>query len=527
MGLLSGVAKSSPRGAKGAKKPSPPSSKRPARTAPANGQEVEIGPLACIVLAAGKGTRMKSARAKVLHTLLGAPLCAYPIDRARELGADPVVAVLGHQRADVEAALAARYGGAVAVVEQTVQRGTGHAVQVGLGPLEGWPAGGLVLVLYGDAPLLKRETISALVQAARRSGRLAILTAKLPDPTGYGRIVRDLRGRVRKVVEEKDCTSAQRRISEINAGFYAAPIEFLRRAVAALQPNNAQGELYLTDIVETAARSIGAETVLSAPEEIAGINDRRQLVDAEEVMRKRIIARFWEQATFRDADSTVVEPGVEIGSDVEIGRNVSLRGRTRIADGVRIDDGVILTDTEVAAGVEIKAYSVATESVIGPGAKIGPFAHLRPGSELGPDVHVGNFVETKKVKLGRGSKANHLTYLGDAVIGEKVNVGAGTITCNYNGYEKRQTIIEDGAFIGSDSQLVAPVRIGRRAVVAAGTTVVQDVPPGALAISRVQASHIPGYADKVARRYGRQPPEPQTESPATPMTPESPDEPRR
>jgi bifunctional UDP-N-acetylglucosamine pyrophosphorylase/glucosamine-1-phosphate N-acetyltransferase len=458
--------------------------------------------LACIVLAAGKGTRMKSSRAKVLHTILGAPLCAYPIERARELGADPVVAVLGHQKADVEAALVARYGaGTVTTVEQAEQRGTGHAVKVGLEPLAGWQ--GLALVLYGDAPLLRRETVEALLAEARRTGGLALLTAVLPDPTGYGRILRDRKGRVLRVVEEKDCTPAQRKLKEINAGFYAGPIDFLREATAALQPNNVQGEYYLTDVVEIAGQSIGAHTVQVTPEEIAGINDRQQLIAAEEVMRKRMIARFAEQATFRDPDSTVVEPGVEIGVDVEIGRNVSLRGRTRIGDGVRIDDGVILTDTRVEAGAEIKPYCVASDSVIGPNAKIGPFAHLRPGTELGPDVHVGNFVETKKVVMGRGSKANHLTYLGDATIGEQVNVGAGTITCNYNGYEKRQTIIEDGAFIGSDSQLVAPVRIGRKAVVAAGTTVTSDVPEGALAITRAEQKAVPGYAQKVADRYGK------------------------
>ncbi|HEY0711151.1 MAG TPA: bifunctional UDP-N-acetylglucosamine diphosphorylase/glucosamine-1-phosphate N-acetyltransferase GlmU, partial [Polyangia bacterium] len=457
--------------------------------------------LACIVLAAGKGTRMRSSKSKVLHTILGAPLCTYPIDRAREVGASPIVAVLGHQRAEVEAMLQARYRGddQVIVVEQTEQKGTGHAVRVGLEPLADW--NGLVLILYGDAPLLRRETIEALLAEARRTGGLAILTARLPDPTGYGRILRDKKGRVVRVVEQKDASKKERKIDEVNAGFYAAPISFLRAAVEALQPNNAQGEYYLTDIVEAAGESGGATTVLSTPEEISGINDRLQLTDAEEVLRVRSIARFAAHATFRDAASTVVEPGVQIGTDVEIGRNVSLRGRTVIGDNVRIDDGVILTDTEVGAGAEIKPYSVASESVIGAGAKIGPFAHLRPGTELGDDVHIGNFVETKKTRLGKGSKANHLTYLGDAIVGEKVNVGAGTITCNYNGYEKRQTIIEDGAFVGSDSQLIAPVRVGKGAVVAAGATITGDVPAGALAITRVEQRHVEGYAAKVAARY--------------------------
>jgi bifunctional UDP-N-acetylglucosamine pyrophosphorylase/glucosamine-1-phosphate N-acetyltransferase len=460
----------------------------------------ELDRLACIVLAAGKGTRMKSNKAKVLHTVLGAPLCAYPIERARELGAQPVVAVLGHQLGDVERMLAARYGaGAITVVEQAEQRGTGHAVKLGLAPLAA--ESGLVLILYGDAPLLRRETITALVEEARRTEGLALLTARLPDPTGYGRIIRDARKRVKRVVEEKDCSKKERALKEINAGFYAAPIEFLRKATAAIKNNNAQGEFYLTDIVEMAARSIGAHPVEGTPEEIAGINDRLQLADAEEVMRQRVLARFRERVTFRDPATVVIEPAVEIGGDVEIGRNVALRGRTRIADGVRIDEGVILVDTDVGEGAHIKPYCVASESVIGAEARIGPFAHLRPGTNLAADVHVGNFVETKKTSMGSGSKANHLSYLGDAVIGEGVNVGAGTITCNYNGYEKRQTIIEDGAFIGSDTQLVAPVRVGRDAVVAAGSTVTKDVPPGALAITRVEQKHVEGYAERVAQRY--------------------------
>jgi bifunctional UDP-N-acetylglucosamine pyrophosphorylase / glucosamine-1-phosphate N-acetyltransferase len=250
-----------------------------------------------------------------------------------------------------------------------------------------------------------------------------------------------------------------------------------------------------------AAKSVGAYPVEGSPEEIAGINDRLQLADAEEVMRRRVVARFQERATFRDPRLVVIEPGVEIGTDVEIGRNVALRGRTRIADGARIDDGVLLVDTEVGAGAHLKPYCVAQESVIGPGCSIGPFAHLRPGTDLASGVHLGNFVETKKTRMGSGSKANHLSYLGDAVIGQNVNVGAGTITCNYNGYEKRQTHIEDGAFIGSDTQLVAPVRVGRRAVVAAGATITKDVPDGALAITRVEQKNVEGYADRVAQRY--------------------------
>jgi bifunctional UDP-N-acetylglucosamine pyrophosphorylase/glucosamine-1-phosphate N-acetyltransferase len=459
------------------------------------------GPLAAIVLAAGKGTRMRSARAKVLHELLGRPLVCYPVELARALGANPVVAVLGHQREAVEAALLARLGpGAMTVVEQTEQRGTGHAVRLAMPALARMEEG-LVLVLYGDVPLLRRETLEELVGTARRYGCLALVTATPPDATGYGRILRDERGHVIGVVEQKDASPEERAIGEINAGIYCGPADFFREAVLGLGTGNAQGEYYLTDVVARAARSIGVSAIEAPFNDVSGINDRQQLAEAEATLRGRINRGLMAHVTFRDPDTTVVEPDVEIGVDAELGRNVALRGRTVIGHAVRIDDGCILTDTEVGAGAHLKPYSIATETVIGPGAIIGPFAHMRPGTQLGPDVHVGNFVETKKTVIGRGSKANHLSYLGDTTIGEKVNVGAGTITCNYDGYKKFQTVIEDGAFIGSDSQLVAPVRIGKRAVVGAGTTVTRDVAAGALALSRVPQVERPGYADKVAERY--------------------------
>jgi bifunctional UDP-N-acetylglucosamine pyrophosphorylase/glucosamine-1-phosphate N-acetyltransferase len=457
--------------------------------------------LAAIVLAAGKGTRMRSARAKVLHELLGRPLVCYPVELARALGADPVVAVLGHQHEAVEAALLARFGaGAVTVVEQAEQRGTGHAVRLAM-PALAKMADGLVLVLYGDVPLLRRETLEELVGTARRYGCLALVTSTPPDATGYGRILRDERGHVISVVEQKDASPDEQAITEINAGIYCGPADFFREAVLGLGSANAQGEYYLTDVVARAAQSIGVSAIEADFGDVGGINDRQQLAEAEATLRARINRGWLAHVTFRDPVSTVVEPGVEIGVDVELGRNVSLRGRTRIGHGARIDDGCILTDTEVGAGVQIKPYCIATDTIIGPGAVIGPFAHMRPGTQLGPDVHVGNFVETKKTVIGRGSKANHLSYLGDTTIGEKVNVGAGTITCNYDGYKKFQTIIEDGAFIGSDSQLVAPVRVGKRAVVGAGTTVTRDVPAGALALTRAPQIEKPGYADKVAQRY--------------------------
>jgi bifunctional UDP-N-acetylglucosamine pyrophosphorylase/glucosamine-1-phosphate N-acetyltransferase len=457
-------------------------------------------PLACLILAAGKGTRMNSVKNKVLHTLLGVPMAAYPVERARDLGADRIVAVLGHQKDEVEKFFENRFGPeSITVIEQKEQRGTGHAVRVGLRPLANFD--GMVVILYGDVPLLRTETLAALVEASDKNQALAVLTSVVRDPTGYGRVVRDDSGLIRAVVEHKDATHAQHRIAEVNAGIYAAPADFLRKATAKLSTQNAQGEYYLTEIVARAADSIGVVSVQVASEEMAGVNDREQLVAAERILLARLLREHAKVATFRSPKQVYVEASVTVEPDAEIGRNVSLRGRTHIGAFARIDDGAILTNAIVGRGAHVLPYCVVTDALIGEGAKVGPFAHLRPGTELGPDVHVGNFVETKKTRLGRGSKANHLTYLGDAIVGEKVNVGAGTITCNYNGFEKRMTIIEDGAFIGSDTQLVAPVRVGKRAVVAAGATVVEDVRPGVLAISRVPCKQIDGYANRLAERY--------------------------
>jgi bifunctional UDP-N-acetylglucosamine pyrophosphorylase/glucosamine-1-phosphate N-acetyltransferase len=457
-------------------------------------------PLACLILAAGKGTRMNSVKNKVLHTLLGVPMAAYAVERARDLGAASIVTVLGHQLEEVVKVLENRFGpGSITVVEQKEQKGTGHAVRLGLRALPTFA--GLVVILYGDVPLLRTETLQALVDAADRTGSMAMLTSVVRDPTGYGRVVRDDTGVIREVVEHKDASHAQHRIAEVNAGIYAAPADFLRKATAKLSPHNAQGEYYLTEIVARAAASIGVVSVQVAAEETAGVNDREQLVMAERALIARLVKEHGKVATFRAPRDVYVEAGVTIEPDAEIGRNVVLRGRTHVGAFARIEDGAILTNAVIGTAAHVLPYCVVTDALIGDGAKVGPFAHLRPGTELGPDVHVGNFVETKKTRLGRGSKANHLTYLGDTIVGEKVNVGAGTITCNYNGYEKRQTVIEDGAFIGSDTQLVAPVRVGKRAVVAAGATIVEDVRPGVLAISRPVCKQIDGYADRLAERY--------------------------
>ncbi len=346
------------------------------------------GDLACIVLAAGKGTRMRSSRVKVLHTLLGRSLVSYPVRLARELGADPVVAVLGHQREAVEASLVADFGaGTVRTVEQVEQRGTGHAVRLAMPALRRFA--GIVVILYGDVPLLRRETVRALVGTARRYGCLALVTTSPPDPSGYGRILRDQRGHVISVVEQKDATEEELAIGEINAGIYAAPADFLRTATAGLSARNAQGEYYLTDIVARAARGIGVSAVDADFRDVAGINDRRQLAESEAIMRGRINGEWMRHVTFHDAASTVIEPGVTIGVDAELGHGVSLRGTTRVGRGAHVDDGVVLIDTIVGAGARVGPYTVAVGAEIAAGATVGPLARLGSVAQAGAPASSG------------------------------------------------------------------------------------------------------------------------------------------
>jgi bifunctional UDP-N-acetylglucosamine pyrophosphorylase/glucosamine-1-phosphate N-acetyltransferase len=331
-----------------------------------------------------------------------------------------------------------------------------------------------------------------------------MVTTRPPDPTGYGRIVRDrvngAAGRVLRVVEQKDATPDERAIDEVNAGIYCFAWSFLLREIGRLRAENAQRELYLTDLVAVASREAVVATVEAEATEVAGINDRAELAAAEAELRRRINrAHMSAGVTLRDPATTTIEASVEIERDSEIGAGVVLRGATRIGEGCVVDIGCVLCDCIVERGARLKPYCVASESRIGEGAQVGPFAHLRPGSELGAEVHVGNFVETKKARLGRGSKANHLSYLGDTEIGSRANIGAGTITCNYDGRLKHRTVIEEGAFIGSDTQLVAPVRVGSGAYVGSGTTVTRDVPAGALALSRVEQRNVEGWVERKKR----------------------------
>jgi bifunctional UDP-N-acetylglucosamine pyrophosphorylase/glucosamine-1-phosphate N-acetyltransferase len=466
--------------------------------------------LKAIVLSAGKGTRMKSERAKVLHPVLGWPLGHYAVARAFETGAAPVVVVVGHGRAEVEAELARAFGDRAKTAVQDEQRGTGHAARIGLAALDAADTGSdddSVIILYGDTPLLMTTTLRALVDARAKTGApLAMLTMRLRDPTGYGRIVRDDEGRVLKIVEHKDANDDVRTIDEVNPGIYVVARGFLRRALADLKNDNAQGEYYLTDIVERATEqmdtdSAGIPTLEVSPDETLGVNDRRQLAEASAVLRRREIARHQSAGvTFEMPESVYLEENVTIGADTIVGPFVTLRRGAHIGSRVVVESGVVIARSVIHDDAIIHAHSVVEDAEVGARASVGPFARLRPEAVLEEDTKVGNFVEVKKARLKKGAKANHLAYIGDAEVGERTNIGAGTITCNYDGIGKHKTTLGDDVFIGSNSTLVAPITVESGAYVGAGSTVSRDVPSGALAISRARQENKEGYADKIRAR---------------------------
>lgn len=447
-----------------------------------------------VVLAAGMGTRMKSKLPKVLQRAAGTPLVGYAVRAALDLGVAAVVVVTsGH--AEIDAYLAQAFGAKVRTVVQDPPRGTGDAARVGLRPVETER----VLVYYGDAPLLTTRELERVVTASREA-ELAFASAMPEDPTGYGRVLRDASGTVLEIREQKDLRSdAERAVREVNAGVYAAKKAVLARALAALEPTNAQGELYLTDVVASVAANGRVSALVGSPDALVGVNDRSQLREAEELLYLRTRERLGREGVMVHGDARV-DDGVSVAPGAEIEAGVRLRGTTSVGPDTHIDVGCVLTDATVGAKVELKPYCVVVSSRIGDAAEIGPFAHVRPGSEVEAEAHVGNFVELKKTRMRRGSKANHLSYLGDGDIGERANVGAGTIFCNYDGYQKHQTVIGEGAFIGSDSQLVAPVTVGKGAFVASGTTVTEDVPDDALAIARTRQENKPGYGEKLRAR---------------------------
>jgi len=452
--------------------------------------------VAAVILAAGKGTRMKSGLVKVLHPVAGRPMIAWPVAAARNAGAAPLVLVIGHQANAVRNTF--RGDTDIRCAMQEEQLGTGHAVACARDALSGF--NGTVLILCGDTPLLRSETLEQLIRHHRtHAAALTVLTAVLAEPYGYGRVLRDEAGRVLRIIEQKDATPEEQGICEINSGIYCMEADFLFSNINKIGSNNAQNEFYLTELVAMAAQQ--GLTCLAVPtgdsDEIMGVNDRVQLAEAARILRRRINCDLMlSGVTIIAPEQTYIEHGVNVGPDTIIHPNCHLSGDTIIGSGCEIEHSVSINGCRIGDDCHIKAGSVLEGAELHRDVAVGPMAHLRPGTVLHDHVKIGNFVETKKAVLGEGSKASHLTYLGDAEIGRDVNIGCGTITCNYDGVNKHRTVIGDQVFIGSDVQLVAPVTVGCNALVAAGTTVTRDVPPDSLAIARVPQVNKEGWCLK-------------------------------
>jgi len=445
-------------------------------------------PLHVVILAAGEGKRMKSALPKVLQPIAGRPMLAHVIDTARALGAAGIHVVYGHGGTQVRAAFGDQTD--LFWAEQAQQLGTGHAVQQAM---PGVPDGARVLVLYADVPLMGADTLRALLSA---DGVLAVLVAELDDPFGYGRVLRDPDGRVAAIVEHKDADPSQRAVRTVNSGIIVADAATLRRWLSALRNDNAQGEFYLTDVFAQAASEGDAAAIATCadPIEVEGANDAWQLARLERAFQLRAAktlalagVRFADPSRF-DQRGTVI-----VGRDVALDVDVIFEGEVILGDRVRIGPFCRLKDVSVGAGTVVRAHCDMEGALVAEDCVIGPYARLRPGTELAAGVLIGNFVETKLTRLGKNSKANHLSYLGDALIGERVNIGAGTITCNFDGVNKHESVIEDDAFVGSNSSLVAPVTIGKGATVGAGSTITEDVPAGELGLGRGKQTAIPGW----------------------------------
>ena len=447
-----------------------------------------------VVMAAGKGTRMKSAKPKVLHRLAGRALAARVLDCAARLSARQAVVITGHGAEPVEAELARAVPGlALRFVRQEPQLGTGHAVLQAVPVLAD---DGITLVLSGDVPLTEPATLQALLDVCAGDA-LALLTLEMPDPTGYGRIVRDAGGAVRAIVEHKDASDAQRAITEIYSGIMAVPTRLLRGWLARLDNKNAQGEYYLTDVVKFAVADgvpVRAHRIADAVQ-VAGVNSPQQLAELERAHQRRVAEALMAQGV-RLADPARLDVRGELvcGSDVEIDVNCVFEGRVVLGDGVRVGANCVIADTEVAAGAVVHPFSHFEGAQVGAGALVGPFARLRPGAVLGEEVHIGNFVEVKNSTLARGAKANHLAYLGDATVGERVNYGAGSITANYDGANKHRTVIEADVHVGSNCVLVAPITLGAGGTVGGGSTLTKDTPPGALSVARGKQVSIANWA---------------------------------
>jgi len=448
-----------------------------------------------IVLAAGLGKRMRSELPKVLHPLAGRPLLAHVIDAARTLAPRRIFVVHGHGAERVRAAFP---DAGVDWVLQAEQLGTGHAVLRALPQLS---SDADVLVLYGDVPLVRPATLKRLVEGAR--GSIGIVVAELDDPSGYGRIVRDAAQRVARIVEQKDATASELAIREVNAGFFCLSARRLAPWLSKIGNDNAQNEYYLTDLVALAvADAVPVVAVkVEDPWEVAGVNSMQELAVLERVCQEREARRLLDAGvTLADPARIDVRGALECGRDVAIDVNCVFEGRVSLGDNVRVGPNCVLKNVSIGAGTEVLAFSHLDDAELGERCRVGPFARLRPGARLAEDVHVGNFVEVKASRLGAGSKANHLSYLGDSEVGRRVNVGAGTITCNYDGAAKHRTVIEDDCFIGSDATLVAPVRIARGSYIGAGSTISKDTPPGQLTVARARQVSIPSW--KPPRKKG-------------------------
>lgn len=453
--------------------------------------------LSIVILAAGKGTRMKSANPKVLHELAGKPLLGHVIDKAESLGPEKICVVYGHEGERLKQAFAGNHR--LSWVEQSPQLGTGHAVQTAIDRIDGTDA---VLVLYGDVPLTRCSTLERLLQnVSTRS--LGLLTAFVDEPHGYGRIVRNTSGEVTAIVEEKDADAQQKTIDEINTGIMALPGARLRDWLSRIENNNAQGEYYLTDIIALAVAD-GFKVLPIQPdavEETLGVNSRQQLAELERYVQVETARRLMAEGVgIRDPQRFDVRGSVEIGRDTTIDVDVVLEGIVKIGENVTIEPFCHLRDCEIGDNAHIRSHSVLEQCRVGDACVVGPFARLRPETVLDRDARVGNFVEIKKAIIGAGSKVNHLSYVGDAEVGKDVNIGAGTITCNYDGANKHKTVIEDGAFIGSDTQLVAPVKVGKNATIGAGSTITKDTQEGGLTLSRVKQVYIENWKRPVKKK---------------------------